>query len=132
MAIYDSKPSVYEANGDGSFTYRWNFREVQPAVSSETSEEQAQEQKTSWECNEVVVWATVTREKLTAAVLASLWSSDYEAKLINDYNAANSGVFGKKTEDEAKKYIDRYMEFLKERKSVKEQVSADCKEIQIV
>jgi hypothetical protein len=125
MAIYDSKPSVYEANGDGSFTYRWNFREVQP---SETSEAQ----KTNWKCNEVFVWATVTREKIVAKVLSSVWDKDYEAKLINDYNAAKAGVFGKETGDEAKKYISRYMEFLEERKSLKERVNADCEAFQLI
>jgi hypothetical protein len=117
MANYDSKPSVYEANGDGSFMYRWNFREVNSSNSSETNEEE----KTNWECNEVVVWATVTREKLIAAVLASLWSSDYETELMNDYNAAREGFL-----DES--YIQRYRDFLAERTAVKEQISRDYAE----
>ena len=117
MAIYDFKPSVYEANGDGSYTYRWDIKEVQTASGTDGVEEQ----KTQWECNEVVVWATVTREKLMAAVLASLWSSDYEAKLVNDYNAAREGVLGET-------YIQRYKDFLAERKAVKEQVEQDYTE----
>jgi hypothetical protein len=126
MANYDSKPSTYEANGDGSFTYRWDIKEVQK------TEDDSAEPNTSWECREVIAWATVTREKLTASVLASLWSSDYEAKLINDYNAAKSGVFGKETGDEAKKYIGRYMAFLEERKLIKEQITADCEKFQLL
>jgi hypothetical protein len=69
----------------------------------------------------VVVWATVTREKLTAAVLASLWASEYEAKLINDYNAAKEGVL-----DDS--YIRRYTDFLKARRTVKLQVEQDYAE----
>ncbi|MDR0864950.1 MAG: DUF4376 domain-containing protein [Candidatus Symbiothrix sp.] len=120
MAHYDSKPSVYEANGDGSFTYRWNIREVQSASSTETDE--AQEQKNHWECDEVVVWATVTREKLIAAVLAVLWNSDYESKLVNDYNAAKFGRLDSS-------YIKKYEDFIKQRKSTKRQVESDYRTI---
>jgi hypothetical protein len=129
MANYDSKPSMYEANGDGSFTYRWNIREVLSQVTGENGE---QEQKKSWECNETVVWATVTREKLVSAVLSSVWDKDYEAKLVNDYNAAKAGVFGEETGDEAQKYINRYVAFLGERKALKEMVNVDCEALQIV
>jgi hypothetical protein len=73
------------------------------------------------------VWATVTREKITSAVIAALWDSDYEAKLVNDYNAAKEGVVG----EEGQKYISRYTAFLAERKSIKEQVSADCETLNI-
>jgi hypothetical protein len=135
MATYDSKPSVYEANGDGSFTYRWNINEVDAQATTEngdTDTDANAEQKTNWECNEVVVWATVTREKLTASVLASLWDSDYEAKLINDYNAAKEGVFGSKTGADAQKYIERYKTFLSDRKAIKEQIAEDCAALNII
>lgn len=131
MATYDSKPSVYEANGDGSYTYRWDIKDV-PAPGSMNNAVGADEQKTQWECREVVVWATVTREKLTAAVLGATWDSDYEAKLINDYNAAKEGVFGAKTSDEAKKCTERYTSFLKERKALKEQIANDCAALNIL
>ena len=29
MAVYDAKPSVFEANNNGSYTYRWNIRQIQ-------------------------------------------------------------------------------------------------------
>jgi hypothetical protein len=83
--------------------------------------------RTQWECNEVIVWETVTREKITAAVIAALWPSDYEAKMVNDYNAAKEGVLG----DNGQAYIDRYTAFLAERKAIKEQVAADCAALEI-
>jgi hypothetical protein len=132
MATYTSKPSVYGANGDGSFTYRWNIREIQVQTPDENGDLPEPEPNTGWECSEVIVWATVTRAKLVSAVLASIWDSEYESKLVNDFNAANAGIFGKKTEDEAKKYIDRYVTFLKERKDLKEQVNADCDAFNII
>jgi hypothetical protein len=120
MATYDFKPSAYEANGDGSYTYRWDIKEVQASADMDSADGTSV-QKMQWECNEVVVWATVTREKLMAAVLASLWSSDYEAKLINDYNAAKEGVL-----DDS--YIQRYTDFLASRKAMKLRVEQDYAE----
>jgi hypothetical protein len=118
MANYDFEPSVYEANGDGSFTYRWDIKEVQ----KEAAEEGRAEPVIQWVCKEVVVWATVTKEKLTAAVLSALWDSDYEAKLQNDYNAAKMG------QAEAS-YVKKYEDFIRERKRIKKQVNKDFREI---
>jgi hypothetical protein len=120
---YDTKPPIYEPVGDGSYRYRWDIQEVEVIVAG--AEENA-EARTQWECKEVVVWATVTREKITAAVIAALWPSDYEAKLMNDYNAAKEGVL-----EDAQKYIDRYTAFLAERKAIKEQVATDCETLNI-
>ena len=116
MASYDFKPSVYEANGDGSFTYRWDIIEVQ-----RQTEEDGAEPTTSWECQEVVVWATVTKNKLTAAVLSALWDIDYEAKLQNDYNAAKIGQADASC-------IKKYEDFIRERKRIKKQVDKDYRE----
>jgi hypothetical protein len=121
-AYYDTKPAIYEAVGDGSYRYRWDIQEIEvPAMGNEDTA------RTQWTCKEVVVWATVTREKITSAVIAALWDSDYEAKLVNDYNAAKEGVFG----EDGQKYISRYTAFLSERKAIKEQVSADCETLNI-
>jgi hypothetical protein len=120
-AYYDTNPAIFEPVGDGSYRYRWDIKEVEmPAMEGETP-------RTQWECKEVTVWATVTREKITLAVIAALWDSDYEAKLLNDYNAAKEGIFG----EEAQKYIDRYTQFLNERKAIKEQVATDCETLNI-
>lgn len=116
-ANYDSMPLVYEANGNGSYTYRWDIEEVERDNEDGTT-------SSSWNCLEVVVWAGVTKDKITQAVIESLWASDYEQKLINDYNLAKEGLCD---EEEASLYIERYKSFLSERKSIKEQVTANCK-----
>ena len=64
MAVYDAKPSVFEANNNGSYTYRWNIRQIQ-MPSGEGTEERTTTVK--WECDEVIVWGTVTRNKYIAA-----------------------------------------------------------------
>lgn len=122
MALYDNKPSMYEANNDGSYTYRWNIQETH--IFTEMSDNEAT--TTKWQCNEVVVWGTVTKDKLTEKVITTMWANDYEKKLINDYNAAKEGVFGSVTEDEAKAHIARYTDFLVRRKVLKDKIVSDC------
>lgn len=129
MAIYDVKPSVFEANNNGSYTYRWDIRQVEIPAESDTQHERASTVK--WECDEVIVWGTVTRNKITETVVTTLWPRDYEKKLINDYNAAKEGVFGDVAGQEARKYIEAYKAFLTARKDIKEQIDADCNTLQI-
>lgn len=90
MIHYDFKPSKLEANGNGSYTYRWDIQEVQ--VENHFGEAGDNGQATKWTCNEVVVWGMVTNDKLKKAVITHLWDSDKEAKIINDYNAAQLGI----------------------------------------
>ena len=110
MAVYDAKPSVFEANNNGSYTYRWNIQQVEIPAESDGSHERSASVK--WECEEVIVWSTVTRNKITEAVVTKLWDGDFEKKLINDYNAAKEGVFGDIAGEEAQKYIAAYKNFL--------------------
>ncbi|MBQ6939916.1 MAG: hypothetical protein IJN51_01265 [Alistipes sp.] len=127
MAIYDNKPSIFEANGDGSYTYRWNIKEVEIAAGGE-SEETA----TKWECEEVIVWGTVTSDKLTEAVIGKMCPVGREQKLINEFNAANLGVYGAKTSTAAQEKIAAYKSFLTERDALKAQVDADCATLKIL
>lgn len=130
MAMYDNKPAIYEANNNGSYTYRWDIKEVQ--VPSGMSSEENESTTFKWECQEVIVWGTVTKDKITEKVVTTLWENDYEKKLINDYNAAKEGIFGSVTGEIAKACIDRYREFLSQRKSIKEQIDADCINLNII
>jgi hypothetical protein len=118
MVNYDFKPAIYSSNGDGSYTYRWNIKAIE-TVSGHEGEEVA---RTSWQCDEVIVWATVTKSKLTAAVLSYLWPADYESKLMNDHNAAKLGRLDSS-------YIAKYEDFIKQRKAVKRVVEADYRTI---
>ena len=129
-AFYDNKPSVLEAVGDGSFRYRFNIREDEkPAQGSENSDtsEQAQPQ-TQWVCDEVIVWTPLSANKITEKVLTERWDSNYEQKLVNEYNSAQMGLL---SEEEAALRTDAYKDFLTERKALKSQVDADCAELGI-
>ena len=130
MAFYDHQPSVFEAVGNGSIRYRFNIQEVEAENTQVSGEEPQQgETPTQWQCDEVVVFAPLSANKITQAVISPKWDSDQEQKLINEYNAANLGLIGgSKTSDEAKAKINAYKDFLNERASLKTQIDADCAE----
>ncbi len=131
MAFYDEKPSKLEAVGNGSYLYRFNIEEetIEQRVEGE---EDALETKTRWQCDEVTVWAPLSANKITEAVITAICPATHEQKLVNEYNAANLGmVGGSKTSDEAKQKIAAYKEFLECRNTLKEQVDADCAELGI-
>lgn len=66
----------------------------------------------------MIVWPTLTANKILETCINELWGTDVEAKKLNDYNAALLGLL-----DES--YIDTYKEFLQQRKALKEQVESD-------
>lgn len=131
MANYDAKPSILEAVGNGSFLYRFNIEENTSEIHAEGTDEPVST-RTSWDCDEVVVWAPLTSNKITEAVIGTLCPVSHEQKLVNEYNAANLGLIGgSKTSDAAKNAIDRYKEFLEQRAFLKDMVDADCAELGI-
>ena len=134
LAFYDNKPSILEAVGNGSYKYRFDITENIPetiATSSDDSNAQEGEQRTQWQCEEVTVWSPVTSNKITEAVITEVCDHNYEQKLVNEYNAAQLGLYGSKTGEEAKKHIAAYTEYLNTRAALKAQVDADCAELGI-
>lgn len=133
LAFYDNKPSVLEAVGNGSFKYRFDITEKTPEAAATSSDDSSaqEEHKTQWQCQEVIVWSPVTSNKITEAVITEVCDHNYEQKLVNEYNAAQLGLYGTKTSDEAKKHIAAYTEYLNTRATLKAQVDADCAELGI-
>ena len=104
--FYSEKPSVFQEFQNGAVQYRWDIEEV----------------ATQWKCKEVTIYSPIDKDKLTQAVITSIWDSDLEKKLINDYNGAKAGLFDEETNQ---KYIANYNEFLTQRKAIKEQIQLD-------
>ena len=126
MANYDEKPSILEAVGNGSFLYRFNIEENTAEIYAEGMDEPVST-RTSWDCDEVVVWSPLTSNKITEAVISTICPASHEQKLVNEFNAATLGlVGGSKTREEAKQRISAYKEFLEYRAALKERVDADC------
>ena len=108
--LYSERPSVFQTYENGEVQYRWDIEEV---ISDNTSQ---------WKCKEVTIYAPIGKEQLTQAVITSIWDSDLEKKLINDYNGAKAGLFDTATKA---KYIANYTSFLNGRKAIKEQIDID-------
>lgn len=122
-AFYDHKPAVFEAVGNGSIIYRWDIKkeltEQIEDLAFGIGEPITATDVEHYSCKEVVVWETVTANKIVREVIDSEWGEGIEEKMLNDYNAAQLGIL-----DES--YIDTYKQFLTERKALKEQIDADC------
>ena len=123
----NDKPQIILAVGNGSYLYHWNIEEIQVPAQTE-----GEEPTKAWQYEEVTVWPPVTPNKITETVITSKWDNNYEQKLVNDYNAANLGVYGSATSPEAKEKAAAYTAYLNERKALKEQIDADCGELGIL
>lgn len=102
----DTYPTVLEKDVNGSYLYRWDIQTEQ------------RDEYIGYSYYEVVVWPTLTANKILETCINELWGTDVEAKKLNDYNAALLGIL-----DES--YIDIYKDFLQKRKQLKEQVDSD-------
>lgn len=125
QAFYDHKPSALEAVGNGSYLYRWELEEVAaPAMGAAASDEQAKalpessDIRTQWRCREVTVYEPLTANKLTLAVIESIWGGGIEQKMLNDWNAVQLGILPEAP------YKENYVNFLTERKRLKEEIDA--------
>lgn len=122
IAFYDKKPSMLEAVGNGSYKYLWDITEVQ-----QMPHEEGRETITQWRCQEVTVWAPLSANKITEAVINELWPVGYEQKLINEYYSVQLGII---TGEEAEAKVEAYREFLTKRAEAKAQVDKDWEEYQ--
>ena len=102
----DTYPTVLEKDVNGSYLYRWDIQTEQ------------RDEYIGYSYYEVIVWPTLTANKILETCINELWGTDVEAKKLNDYNAALLGIL-----DES--YIDIYKDFLQKRKELKEQVDSD-------
>ena len=126
QVFYDNRPSILEKVGDGSYRYRWNINEVEmPNNMMEDNEET----RTQWSCDEVIIFAPLSPNKITEKVIAELWDSNYEQKLLNEYNASTLGMYDEET---ATNKINKYKEFLRQREAIKHQIDKDCKILNII
>ena len=108
---YDFQPAILQNRGDGAWYYRWGIEQVQV--------EEEGGSVTKYKCHEVLVWETITADKITRAVVDYLWGNGLEQKLLNDYYGALEGVL---SEDKKQPYLD----FLAQRKVVKEEIYNVC------
>lgn len=85
----------------------------------------------SWSCDEVTVWAPISSNIITEKVISDMWNANYEQKVINEYNAAQLGMCGDITGEEAQAKINAYKQFLEARAELKKRIDEDCSELGI-
>ena len=126
QVFYDNRPSRLEKVGDGSYRYRWNITEVEmPNDMMDNNKET----RTQWRCEEVIIFAPLSPNKITEKVIAELWDNNYEQKLLNEYNASTLGMYDEET---ATNKINKYKDFLRQREAIKHQIDEDCKMLNII
>lgn len=136
IAFYDNQPPKLEAVGNGSYVYRFNIQKVEKPATTERSETTVMGEaliQEQWMCEEVTVWAPLSSNKITEMVITEKWDNNQEQKLVNEFNAANLGLYGgAKTSEEAKAKIAAYKDYLSTRAALKTQVDDDCLELGIL
>lgn len=119
----DNKPKVFEPIGYGSFRYNYNIKEIEvDRFDIIDNENKTNIKQTQWEYDNVIIYLPIDKNKITKAVITNTWDSDYENKLINDYNEISLGNL---TEEEINKRTNNYITFLQERKRLKEMIDND-------
>lgn len=123
----DNKPKVFESIGNGGFRYNYNIKEIEvDRFDIIDNENETNIKQTQWEYNNVIIYLPIDKDKITRAVITNTWDSDYENKLINDYNEISLGNL---TEEEINKRTNKYITFLQERKRLKEMIDNDWETI---
>lgn len=107
------RPSTFESVGNGSVRYRFNVEE-------QTNEDG----NATYLYDEVIVWQPFTANDITKAVIEYLWPASYEQKLLNEYNAAQLGVYD---DEKSTEKIKEYKDFLVEREKMKTKIDKDIK-----
>lgn len=77
-----------------------------------------------WSAYEFRAAAPYSQNKFIELAMVSLFGNDYENKLINEYNAANLGMYG----DDSAAKIERYKAFLSYRYTLKTEIERICGE----
>ena len=118
----DHELSRLESVGNGSYLYRWDIHAEKKEQPSEDGE--GVTTRVVWGAEEVTVWMPLTPNRITAAVITEAFPSDYEQKLLNEYNAANLGMIPDAAETEKRRQA--YTDFRRRRTALKKEIDNFC------
>lgn len=119
---YGKKPERIASVGNGSYYYHWNITEE--IVDTPNMTNTIPDEKTQWTCNRITTWSPLTKAKITEAVIAELYGDGAEAKLINNFNAANADILPPEKKQP-------YLDYLNQRKVLKVDITTVCDEYNI-
>ena len=122
--VADTMPEkIIDLNdGKGGFVYNYGIQEVTEEVTVEPAEEEEEPHTatvTKYRHNSVVMTAPKTQNHIIETLLTAKYPANREQKLLNDYNAAKEKILPTSAKD-------GYLDFLAEKKAIKEMVEADC------
>jgi hypothetical protein len=112
-AHFSTKPPVIQNQNNGSTLYNYDIELITQ------NDQQTGIERTSYKCNQVIIFGELTKKKIKKAIIEAEISGDDEKKLINDYSAFQLNILT----DE--KYQINYLAFLARRKEIKEMVDND-------
>ncbi len=101
-----------------SVVIRWDIQE-EPTQTTEGG------QQPQWSAYQAVVFAPISQNKVVETVLTKTFPSNDEQKLINEYNAAQFGLYN---DGEMEQKIQRYKRFLQDRAALKSEIERICNE----
>lgn len=111
-------------DGQGGFVYNFDIQEVSEEVTVDPAEEEEEPHTatvTKYRHSSLIMTAPKTQNHILETLLSERIPINREQKLLNDYNAAMEGILPESAKD-------GYLEFLVEKKDIKERVEADCAE----
>lgn len=76
-----------------------------------------------WSATVIRAFAPLSQNKFIESAMSLIYGNDYEDKLINEYNAANLGIYDEET---SRSMIERYKVFLDNRKAMKQEIERIC------
>lgn len=76
-----------------------------------------------WAATVIPAYEPLSQNKFIESAMTIIYGNDYEDKLINEYNAANLGIYD---EEISQAMIERYKVFLSNRKAMKQEIERIC------
>ena len=76
-----------------------------------------------WSATVIPANEPLSQNKFIESAMTMIYGNDYEDKLINEYNAANLGIYDEET---SLAMVERYKAFLATRKTMKAEIERIC------
>lgn len=86
-------------------------------------QEPTAEDTAQWSATVIPAFEPLTQNKFIESAMSLIYGNDYEDKLINEYNAANLGIYDEET---SRAMTERYKAFLTNRKAMKQEIERIC------
>ena len=107
-------------DGKGGFVYNYGI-ETESVTTAEDGDETEPQTVTRYRHNSLVCEAPKTQNNILSTLLAAKYADGREQKLLNDYYAAKEKILPATAKD-------GYLQFLADRKAIKDMIEADCTE----